>query len=254
MRLISGFVTLMIFIISLNRLSSIPVLNYIYNFGLGPHLLYDTQIAGINLNHSSVSWFRPALQLLAVVGSFFLSLFIGTGIIVAFTKLMRKKGIDAFRLFLGVLAFVYLILLCISPSFFDRYILPFILIGIMLLSTTGTLSLKELSFAIPFLLIFYMYSVAGTRDYFTWHEAKQQLEETAIKNGVHPSELNGGFESVASKFYNAEWWNMWTKEELPYKICSGPLPGHSIVKTSVHDRMLPPGQDTLFLLHRLPTP
>ena len=99
----------------------------------------------------------------------------------------------------GFSSFTYFILLVMVREYymFDRYLLAVIPGLIILLSSQQKTAFKNI-LPVFMLLLMGCFSFSITSDWFRWNEARWEAGTLAVKQGLHPVEIEGGYE-----------WNGW---------------------------------------------
>ena len=156
--------------------------NIISLYGLGP---IQSVIAG-NLKLLAPSWAWGLITLIAAA-SLALSIFI-----------LNKKHNNSEPIgFIYLFGWLYLIPILLFKSF-DRYFLPLLLVIIIALAQ----NLKHLKFnyliAILILIPVGAYSLTQTDHYLRWNQARWELADSVLKQGVPAEQIDGGYE-----------WNGW---------------------------------------------
>lgn len=159
---------------------------------------------------------------------------------------------------LGILGFLipYCFFLLINFVHFDRYLLPVVLGGLLLLQPVGS-PRKWLRRASVILLVAMAgFSIAGTHDYFAWNRARWAALHAAMDSGIPPTQIDGGFEfngwhrtgPLKPKLpYTKSWWFI---ADDQYAVSFGPFANYQAVAAYPFQRYLPPSTDTVFLLQR----
>lgn len=117
-----------------------------------------------------------------------------------------KSIINPWPLFIFVLFGLYVFMLMITESYFDRYHIPLIILCI--LSITWILKnypVKLIWSIIPLFVFFYV-SVFGTKDYLKINEKKWEAYHYLKAINIAPNKINGGFEINCWNDGNITWW------------------------------------------------
>jgi hypothetical protein len=111
--------------------------------------------------------------------------------------------------------------------------------------------------ALVILLFFAFFSVATTRDYFSWNRARwTALHDLMAEENVSATRIDGGFEFNGLYLYRPEshredpsksWW--WVTDD-EYLVALGEVPGYTVVRKYPFTRLLPPEENNIFVLHR----
>lgn len=234
---------------SIAHLAQFPIGNSLYNCGLGVETVYDIQILNINTSHSFSSIFPIIVSGLALSGALALCFVLSVVIVRLIGRMICKSRVNAFKLFLLGFSLVYFMVLCMAKSFFDRYSLPLLLPGIILMMSYYAPSRIANYVVIIYLILMGCFTLLATQDYFNWNRARYTTIDYGIKKGINPSDINGGFEYVAGTFYNEPWWGLWTGE-APFIVTFGPLKNYKMVHYTTYSRYIPLKTDTVFLYRK----
>ncbi len=226
--------------------------NIIYNFGIGPILLKDIYILGIQRTATIP---KPLYYLLIYWAALAVVAVIGLGI----SSLRRLLSGDyeagsrpisfiaSFSL-LAALAYLGIILL---TGFHDRYLIPVCILFIIWLitdmpSADASFSLwKSIPALVPLLLIA-VTSVPCLSDFMETKRSLQKAHDYLVSDlKVDPCHIDGGFEFNGYHCHRKDfkprkdlsWW--WVTRE-DYLITLGPLRGYSIIKTFPFKRYIGP--------------
>ena len=159
---------------------------------------------------------------------------------------------------LGLVGFLlpYGLFLLINYVHFDRYLLPVLLSGLILIRPGGPTRKINKATTWLLLLLLTLFSVAGTHDYFAWNRARWAAVHAALNSGVPPVQIDGGFEfngwyrtgpKRLSMPYSKSWWFV---AEDTYAVSFGPFGNFEPLGIYPFRRYLPPGQDSIYLLKR----
>jgi hypothetical protein len=168
-------------------MSSANIFSYM---NLGPETFYETFRGSRHNHYPYFEKFITGFKFVMVVVSIFVLL---NGLSDFIKKL--KKGKDPLLVFFLVVLFSYVFMIFITDSFFDRYYLLPITIGIVLLSYYfPKYSYNYFPSALP-LLLFVWICVAGTKDYLEWNRQRWDAYRFA-REELHAQKqrINGGFE------------------------------------------------------------
>jgi len=227
--------------------------NVVFNFGIGPILLKDTYIMGIQRTASISKPFFYLIIYWAV-----LTAVVVTGFGASSLRRLLKAGpghaenpssfLSSFSL-LTALAYVGIILL---TGFHDRYLIPVCMLIILFLISDKQAheyillrSVKSYPALVP-LLFFTVLSVCGVRDFMEMKRSlKKAQNHLLMELKVDPCQIDGGFEFNGYHCYQKDfvprkglsWW--WVKKEN-YLVTLGPIPGYRVVKTFPFNRYLGP--------------
>jgi len=275
------------------RNKKMPLLpDVLYDFGLGPPILYDTDTLHLHHLPTAGGKFWIIMTILGVVGA--AVLFQATAI--AITKVWSPRGLSPEQRGVMVLLLateaIYvapLIILWFDRFVFDRYLLLLVpLSTIVLAQSLPTPEFAKTRFqdnlpAVLSLLLFGVFSVAATHDYLSWNRVRwQALNELMSDQHVNPKQIDGGFEFNAWYLYSRNYPNQlllyvdqlirnggttkngvvsqstpkkswWWVSSNDFVVTLGPVPGFAEVKRYHFPRWLPPGEGNVLTLRRSST-
>lgn len=193
--------------------------NIFYNFGLGPPLLYDWHVLGMDFPLRLPGLLMAGLGIWAeLLGLLLLLLMV--------VRIRSHSRLSPFFTFLFILNAAYLLLLGLY-SYHDRYfLLPFASMLIWLLPE------RPLSFPLRTNLILITvtacFSITTTHDYLAWNRSVHQLAGRWAQQGVAPVNIDGG---VA---YNG-WHKGETRNPSAKKIIAfQPIPDYQVADSSIY--------------------
>jgi len=237
--LIAALLALVLFF-PVNRVAaSFPVGNIIGTHGIGTPTLRDALI----LYQNAPVFFSPVvfsfIKAVAVISSLLLIFCLFASLLNMEWRTWRQNK----KLPLLLFTLAYIAFLFLSNSFFDRYLLIllpcFVLLSLAVPS--GSIPAKNpiryLSIAAMLLLL--LFSVGGTRDYFSWNRARWDALAELKKEGVTPAEIDGGYEfngwNKPGPYGNPgkSWWFV---HDDKYTITFGPINGYHVMKTFSYRR------------------
>lgn len=237
--------------------------NIINKAGIGPLTLKDayflfTGVPGI----SECFWL--AVTLISLTGSIILLWRVTTIIIDLSPKIFlhQLKQNELLTLFLLMIPLIYLPIFFIN-GFIDRYLfppVPFLAAAILIQKTP--VQLKPPVFcqwvAVLILAGFFIFSVAGTKDYLTWNRTRwTALNDLMKADSIKPSIIDGGFEFNGCYLYNPDYKvdpkksDWWVGDDL-YLISFSPLPAYAIQREYHYTHWLPPYTGSIYVLKRMP--
>lgn len=234
-----------------------PTGNLFYNFGLGPHLLKDA-VFRVNLPFALTG---PLLLFLKIV--FLLNgLAAACFLYVKFSDLKKRgqKNVSArrnFEIFLFVLIGAELAYLLINPVFFDRYLIPALLILFLLIGMS--IKLRRISLLYPLLLLVFVLNIGMMRDYMNWHRARHEASTYLMNElGVDPGHIDGGYEfngwlrtaPITANVSDPNEKSWWFVKDDSYLIASGPYPGYHVLKRFPANQWINQNYNEVFVLKK----
>jgi hypothetical protein len=239
--------------------------NVIYNTGLGPILLHDTFILKVNLSGFQTPLFFPFLFALA---GFAMGLTCVSILVLKFWMTLRKSirktatSTEIFYQFLFTAALLYIFLL-VNVYMFDRYVLVFVPMGLMMLflvfpSQLVSMPRRVYAWCFALLMPFIIYDVTATHDYMAWNRAKWKALD--VMTGIHrvsPLEMDGGYEFNGIHNYDVgyvsepgkSWW--WVADDK-YVTGMGPLAGYHVFHKEPYYSWTRLEEKNVFILERNP--
>ncbi|MBI4427228.1 MAG: glycosyltransferase family 39 protein [Candidatus Magasanikbacteria bacterium] len=254
---LASFVSAAVLIRQVYHLQFPYVDNMISLYGLGP---MKSVIAG-NLKLLAPSWVWGIITLIAAASLALL-------IFILSKRHNNQEPADARpergrRVgFIYLFGWLYLIPILVFKSF-DRYFLPLLLVLIIAL----TQNLKHLKFnylvAILILIPIGAYNITQTDYYLKWNQARWELANSVLKQGVSAEQIDGGYEWDGWNSYwpaansgikngpkTAPWWiyQIFTNNTRNYAVSFGPLAGYTVVDMRKIEPSNPNG--VLFILQK----
>ncbi len=227
--------------------------NIIYNFGIGPILLKDVYILGIQRTAALSSPFFYLVVYCAILAMVvcFRIFFLRVKKIWNSHCRADTLSVDFLTWFCLLMATAYIGIILLT-GFHDRYLIPVCAIFIIWLVSEmvveneyGRSALNICLVLLP-LILFASFSVAGTRDFMqmkrSLFKAHNYLQEELKKD---PCEIDGGFEFNGYHCYENSfspekghsWW--WVSQE-DFLVTLGPLPDYETIRTFSFDRVMGP--------------
>jgi len=213
--------------------------NYLFNFGLGAIVLYDTTTLHLaHAPHSALFWVLYVL--FGVMGLIFLC------------KLLlpwKKK-----TLFFLLVPLFYFLPLALGHNF-DRYLLLIVPCALILLAQALIPSRAGWTLGVFLAILYLGFSLAGTHDYLAWNRARWQGLNELLAQGIPPEKIDGGLEfnglTLYDKRYPAvegkSWW--WVQDDA-YIVTMGPIPGYKVYKTYPYSAWMPWGNRAIYMMKR----
>lgn len=234
--------------------------NILFDFGLGPPLLRDIYILGLpNLPVAPVGfWF--VITIIGVLSGAFLILHLFLSTVHLLRKL--KDSLDnKWILILNVMAFFLYFVPIILTGYYDRYLLYFLpILMIILLTAKRPIHLHKGNvhaiFTIVLIIVYGTFSLGATHDYLSWNRSRWiALDYLTKECQVSPKKIDGGFEFNGWYMYNPRYVEQkgksyWWVENDDYVISFGPIIGYKAIKSFPYKRWIPFGQGKIFILQK----
>lgn len=236
--------------------------NTLNAFGIGPLLVRDVYF---NLYHLPLPSFLHFLMVCVTIGSLAGSV----GILFFLVKLVmyllqRPKATELNRwsvaLFLLVVSGIYYFPIGMHIVF-DRYLLPLPVLLISLIYLTRPLLASQPT-AVPLrwpiyattglLVVYLIFSIGAVHDYMSWNRVRWQALRGLMKQGIKPTQIDGGLEFNGWYLYNGayeptpdkSWW--WVDQDT-YVLGTSILPGYQSFQQHPVDTWFPWGIQTIFI-------
>ncbi len=184
-------------------------------------------------------------------GSLMSGITVGTLLLLMPSVRVKKIRTNPLNIMLLSFMLMYMLLLLITDSFFDRYLLPLPMLLMVLVSGPAGAGKSTLP-AFTVMAIFLTFSVLGTKDYFTLNHTRWNIYNETMKTyNLTYNEVNGGFEpnSWEGGRYN-HWMTFLDPPRYPYLIQYNPVEGFTEIKAYPFKRWLTNSVDTLKLYKR----
>ncbi len=225
--------------------------NIIYNFGIGPVLLKDIYLLGIQ---RTLALPKPLFYLIV-----FWSLLSAAALLYFSTQTIQcllskfQKNLCKDKCFTSSFALISVFIysgIIILTGFHDRYLIPVCtLLTIWIANQISMAKISRWSFPVisSFIIVLFLggMSILGVKDFMSTKRSLHKAHHHIIKDmGVNPCLIDGGFEFNGyhcSKINHLElndtysWW--WVSKEK-YLITLGPLPSYQTVKMFPFSRYL----------------
>ncbi len=229
-----------------------PFHNIFENIWLGPETFYQSLNGAAGHGYSEVF-----VSVMRFMKYFFSSVLFSTLSLYLLSLFGQNKPSRVFTfnpaiIFLVAFMLTYIFMIFITESYFDRYYIPLITAGLILLAFINKRQIGDYRPVLILVIGFFYISVFGTKDYLTWNrkrwEAYQFLKET---KGLTSEKVNGGFEINCWNDGQKTWWGDYLQvERFNYLIQFDPEPGFSGLKEYEFQRYFPYKKDKLVIFSR----
>ena len=225
--------------------------NILIDFGVGPATLYD--VFPLRLSHLPTAP-KALWEIVTVIGAAGAALLfrqILQAIETAFTDRDSRWRVVLW-LSAAMLAIGPIVLLS-GFGYFDRYFLILLplLMPIALLNTNPSKNRALIGAALAVIIIFGVFSVGATHDYFAWNRARWQAYGDLVgKHKVPVTSVHGGYECNGWLAYTDKP-NWETAIRAFYALAFGPIPGYREIARYPFHRWMPPGDGEILVLKRL---
>lgn len=244
-----------------------PSGNMLGNFELGPKLLKDITIFETNVATPLPDVIWQVVRLISVVS---VSVFIYSLYSVFESKknegTVWNKWLSAIRkrpfaFMLSLIFAAQCIYIVINPIFFDRYVLPMIFSGLLLIGVMFQRASKiNWRVSVGLVSVFLIVSSLLTRDLMSWYSARLTATNyLQFDMGVTSEEMDGGLEFNAyHKVYgfnpepikttDKSWW--FVKDDQ-YLITCGEFEGYRKVKGFPTNQWISTGADSVYIMEKI---
>jgi hypothetical protein len=176
--------------------------NIFYLVGLGPPTIADVFWGPAPVPHAGVG-----LGVLLTVAST-LGCVTGTGLLVTAVRRARRSPPSPptgqeeqdsrprmLRALLAGFAGTYMLWHLVTATFlFDRYLIPLLPVVVLLGLDAAPPRLASSPVLVACLIVSGLFSVAGTREYLSWNDARDRAVRALVARGIPPADVDGGFE------------------------------------------------------------
>ena len=243
--------------------------NILYDFGLGPPLLRDEYVLGLQHLPRAPREFWLAVTVAAVIGSVPLVMSVlALGLRTAATIRSGTRKVEPAMLFVWIVGVGYLVMTAVTTSsprysLFDRYFI-FALVPLMVLlaherpRVPGSDRAAVFSAAIMLTLAYGVVAVGATHDYLEWNRARWNAASDLLRRDISSKHINGGFEFNGWHGYDPNnpvksVESLWVRGDK-YMVAFGPVRGFREVRRYRYRRWMPFGRGKIVVLRRRADP
>jgi 4-amino-4-deoxy-L-arabinose transferase-like glycosyltransferase len=179
--------------------------NVFYLVGLGPPTMSGVYWGQAPLPHSGI-WLGVLLTMASTLGGV-----AGAGLFVTVVRRIRHSSPAEqdsrpwmLRALLAAFAGVYLLWLIGTSTFiFDRYLLPLLPVVVLLGLDAAPREVACSRVVVACLAVSGLFSMALTREYLAWNDARDRAVRALHARGVPPADIDGGFEQNGPLHFEA---------------------------------------------------
>lgn len=224
--------------------------NVFSNLSLGPETFYESLYTVKGHNYSS--FFSVVLE---IMNWALPTLTVGALAMLVMTFFRNKQGLDPIKpntLFLVAFAFMYVFMILITESYFDRYHLPLITVSLILFATIGLTNKPKLGLELMLVSCFFYISVLGTKDYLSLNRTRWEAYRfLRTEEHINAKQVNAGFELNCWNDAKPTWWaNYKTIKPYDYLIQFRLEEGFKPYKEYEFQRYLPYKKDKISIFVR----
>jgi 4-amino-4-deoxy-L-arabinose transferase-like glycosyltransferase len=147
---------------------------------------------------------------------------------------------------------LYLGVVMINFTYFDRYMIPLAFLSIIILFSQNPqpFSFKPVTLA---LLIFMGFiGLTQTKNYIAWNKCRWELFQYAMNNGIEPKLIDGGHEFNGWYGDKIDCNGQWDVNQKKYVVSFMPITGYLVIKTAQFKLVLNKLPQNMYLLEKLP--
>jgi len=245
--------------------------NVLSSKGIGPMLIYDRWLLGINQPAAPLpAWIWTLIFLIGTVAVAAIVIDLAAALFRLIGGLRRKAmhpqaWVDGAVLAIVILYGTLVCMMSVRPAAYDRYMLPFMpAIALLILAYAAPVfrwTIPRIAIFSAVTALFGLFSIAATRDGLAWHRARLQATDLLERMHIPPDRIDGGYEYNGGIFYarplhddwskpfTRSWWWLYDDE---YIVGAGPVPGYRLTTSFPFYRTLTRSWDRVVILHRLP--
>jgi 4-amino-4-deoxy-L-arabinose transferase-like glycosyltransferase len=228
-----------------------PLGNILDNMNLGAETFLENLQPDYRYGRQQHTYSETFKSIAVFTGSLLSGISIATLLLLAPGMLIKKIRTNPTNVMVVTFMLMYMLLVLITESFFDRYLL--ILPVFLMVLIAGPIGAgKSTVPAALVMLVFLTFSVLGTKDYFTMNRLRWDIYyATRQAHRLHVSEVNAGFEINCWEdgHYN-HWLTFLEPKKYPYLIQYNAVEGFTEMKAYPFKRWLSNSVDTLKLYRR----
>jgi hypothetical protein len=240
--------------------SDLPIGNILNKGGIGPKTLRDTYILDINGTVIIPPDLMNVIFGLGFIGALlvvvnYMAVLLEINISYKEKKISLHSQLTTFLILIAV---GYSLLSSLLFGFFDRYLLPMLVITLLVsVKYSGAyrviIPVRYLSAIVAVFIT--VFSILATHDYLAWNRARWQAfnyltEECRISRG----KIDGGYECNGWCFNNykvsAPGKSYWFVDDDEYIIAFGEIPGYSVIKKVKYIEYFGFKEGGIYVLHR----
>jgi hypothetical protein len=237
--------------------------NVLYDFGLGPPLLRDRYVLGLQHLPRAPRELWLAVTIAAVIGSVPIVMSVFAIGLRAATRSSPGK-LEPAMLCVWIVGVGYLVNTAVTTSspryaLFDRYFIFALAPLMMLLAHERSRTLLSghtgvFRAASLLTLTFGVFAIGATHDYLAWNRARWNAADDLLRRGVSSKHINGGFEFNGWHGYDPSRpvksvESLWVRGD-EYMVAFGPVKGFREVRSYPYRRWMPVGWGKIVVLRR----
>jgi 4-amino-4-deoxy-L-arabinose transferase-like glycosyltransferase len=251
----AGILTALLSIPIVLQTSHFPGGNIFYVIGLGPLTLADAYLFGMREWGTLQETLTHILRTMALAGGVMLAWLILAGTFDVFTRLREQKDdLTIAKLFSLFLILTYQAVFLGSFTYFDRYGIILFVPVLILISPSGIMRKGamrwERSVYAVFAALLILFSIAATRDYLAWNEARWDAALELEESGIPPGMIDGGHEYNGWHGTSFDKYGRWDPAAFDYLLTFRPLEGCEVIGTQPWTRLIPYGKEEIFVLRK----
>ena len=239
------------------------MVNVLIKSGIGPLTLHDTFVLGINepAIPLAIAAFWVVLTLLAMAAACSVIYYVALASHRAIVEFLNPESRPitwsyTFFTVMGAAYLAVLMVLFIKVTLYDRYLLLFfplfiLLVSAVTLESQPPLHRTRVGLSFVLLVLYAGFSVAATHDYLSWNRSRWIALHSLIDDGkVHPNQINGGYEFGWVLYDSKHVKKLGKVDNDEYMVTFGPVPGYTELRRYPFQRWLFFSESDIFILRR----
>jgi len=155
-------------------------------------------------------------------------------------------------LLIALISFIlYLGVVMINFTYFDRYMIPLAFLSIIILSSQNPQPFSYKPVSIVILFFMGTISLTQTKNYVAWNKCRWELTQSAMKNGIEPKLIDGGHEINGWFGDKIDCNGQWDISQKKYVVSFMPISGYQVIKTNQFNVVLNKAPQNMFLLEKI---
>ena len=254
--LAAGIPALLLSVAIVLQTSHFPGGNIFYVIGLGPLTLADAYLFGMKEWSAWHEAITHVLRALALIGGILLSWLLMANAVDVISGIRKPLNfLTKVKLFSFIQIIIYQAIFLGSYTYFDRYGIILFVPVLILISPYGTLNRGPMRWERPAYAVFasllLLFSVAATRDYLAWNEARWEVASELEKSGIPSWRIDGGHEYNGWHGAAFDKYGRWDTEAFDYLIAFHPLEGYEVMDKRTYFRFIPAGRRHIYVMRKI---
>lgn len=253
--LAAGIPTLLLSVAIVLQTSHFPGGNIFHVMGLGPLTLTDAYLFGMKPWSAWHEVITHLLRALALAGGILLSWLLMANAVDVFTHIRKPQDhLTKVKLFSFIQIIIYQAVFLSSYTYFDRYGIILFVPVLIMISPSGAMRKGPVRWERPVYAVFaallILFSIAATRDYLAWNEARWDAALELEESGIPPGRIDGGHEYNGWHGTSFDKYGRWDPAAFDYLLAFRSLEGYEVIGTQPWTRLIPYGREEIFVLRK----